>query len=72
MNKVLLSFFVFVLLGAIWIVRSMGWIIYIGYLLGVGIVHTGISIKRGWLILLGLLVMILSLFIPFYYYLLLV
>ena len=66
MNKWLFSFFIFVLLGGFTILRSMGLSIFIGYILGIGILHIGISKKRIFLILLGVIITIFSFFVPIF------
>jgi hypothetical protein len=61
---IIISFFVFALLGGYIILRASGTIIFIGFLLGLAVIHLGIWKKKGLVIILGVVIMILSFLLP--------
>ncbi|MEH7495331.1 hypothetical protein [Neobacillus niacini] len=61
---IIISFLVFALLGGYIILRASGTIIFIGFLLGLAVIHFGIWKKHGLVIILGVVMMILSFLIP--------
>ncbi|MBM7553270.1 hypothetical protein [Thalassobacillus pellis] len=62
--KYLLSAFLFVILGAFTILSAMGTYVFLGYSLGMTVVHIGIWKKKVFPILLGVILIILSFFLP--------
>ncbi|MFB3163899.1 hypothetical protein ABLO26_21340 [Neobacillus sp. 179-J 1A1 HS] len=61
---IFISFLVFALVGGYIIIRASGTIIFIGFLLGLAVIHVGIWKKNGLVIILGVLMMILSFLLP--------
>jgi hypothetical protein len=55
---------VFALLGGYIILRASGTINFIGFLLGLAVIHLGIWKKNGLVIILGVVMMILSFLLP--------
>ncbi len=67
MYKWWISFIIFVLLGALTFLMSMGWSIFAGYVLGIGLMHIGLWKKKLLIILLGLFIIIFSCLVPLFY-----
>jgi hypothetical protein len=61
---IFISFFVFALLGGYIILRASGTIIFIGFLLGLAVIHLGIWKKNRLVLILGVVIMILSFLLP--------
>jgi hypothetical protein len=66
---IIISFLVFALLGGYIILRASGTLIFIGFLLGLAVIHVGIWKKNGLVIILGVLMMILSFLLPSFMFL---
>ncbi|PWU69437.1 hypothetical protein [Gracilibacillus dipsosauri] len=64
MKRYILSLVLFVMIGAFTILRAMGVYVFLGYVLGVMIVHIGIYKRKILLILLGIVIAILSYLVP--------
>jgi hypothetical protein len=61
---IIISFLVFALLGGYIIIRASGIIIFIGFLIGLAVIHLGIWKKYRLVIVLGVVMMILSFLLP--------
>ncbi|MFP7298917.1 hypothetical protein [Neobacillus niacini] len=61
---IIISFLVTALIGGFIILRASGRIIFIGFLLGLAVVHLGIWKKKVIVIILGVVIMILSFLFP--------
>jgi hypothetical protein len=61
---IIISFLVLAVLGGFIIVKASGTVIFIGFLLGLAVIHLGIWKKKGLVIILGVVIMILSFLLP--------
>ncbi len=64
LKRYILSLVLFVMIGAFTILKAMGVYVFLGYVMGVTILHIGIYKKKILLVLLGMIIAVLSYLVP--------